>query len=240
MNAAIDLVRHHPHLAVSRPLRDCLDLGVGVDRARGIARRAQHETLGAGNDAIQVPHAHLQAPFGIARDEHRAGAAQVYDLWIRHPRRRRDGDHVAGAEQGKTHIEEGLFRPVGHHDVVGVDRPPAREQREVLRPGGPQLEDPLVRGVVRLPLPDGAHPGVRRDGWRGEVRLSRAQVDHVLARRLTALRLLRDRDGRGGLEVLQVGREAGSRGHAREDSPVRSGHATMFPRLKPGPGRTLP
>src|SRR5256886_2630460 len=102
----------------------------------------------------------------------------------------------------------------------------------MLRPGGPQLEDPLVRGIVRLPLPDGANPGVRRDGRRGEVRLSRAQIDHVLARRLTALRLLRDRDGRGGLEVLQVGREAGSRGHAREDSPVRSGHATVVPQAQ--------
>src|SRR5205823_8756231 len=94
--------------------------------------------------------------------------------------------------------------------------------------GGPQLEDPLVRGVVRLPIPDGAHPGVRRDGWCGEVRLSRAQVEHVLARRLTALRLLRDRDGRGGLEVLQVGREAGSRGHARDDSPAGQGGQPRF------------
>ena len=229
MDPAIDLVRDHPHLAIARPLRDRLDLSVGVHGPGGIARRAQHETLGARNHAIQVPHAHLQAPFGIARDEHRPGAAQIDDLWIRHPRGRRDGDHVAGAEQGEAHVEERLLRPVGHDDVVGVHGPAAREQREVLRPGGPELEDPLVRRVVGLPLPDGANPGVRRDGWRGEVGLSRPQIDHVLARRLAALRLLRDRDGRGRLEVLQVGRQAGRRGHARDDSPVPSGHATTFP-----------
>src|SRR5205807_1709780 len=74
--------------------------------------------------------------------------------------------------------------------------------------------------IVGFPLPDSANPGVRRDGRRGEVGLSRAEVDHILARCLAALRFLRDRDGRGRLEVLQVGRQTGTRGHAREHSPA--------------------
>src|SRR2546425_7242381 len=40
---------------------------------------------------------------------------------------------------------------------------------------------------------------VRGNRRRREVGLPRPQVDHVLARCLAALRLLRDRDGRGGL-----------------------------------------
>src|SRR3989449_339197 len=38
MDASVDLVRDDPHLPLARPLRDRLDLGVGVHRPRGIAR----------------------------------------------------------------------------------------------------------------------------------------------------------------------------------------------------------
>src|SRR5207248_4081540 len=68
----------------------------------------------------------------------------------------------------------------------------------------------------------------RRNRRRREVGLPRAQVDHVLARRLTALRLLRDRDGGGRLEVLKVGRQAEARalGHERL-APKRFRTATV-------------
>src|SRR5439155_9428355 len=110
----------------------------------------------------------------------------------------------------------------------------------VVGPRGPLVPGSLGRRVVG-PCPRGwPKGGGRREGRRWGNRVPRFEGESLLRRRLAPLRLLRDGDRRGRLEVLQVGGEAGARSHARDDSPVRSRHATGFPRLKPGPGATLP
>src|SRR5437762_3421651 len=48
------------------------------------------------------------------------------------------------------------------------------------------------------------HAGARGDRPRGEVGLPRPQVDHIFPRRFAPRGFLRDRDGGGGLEVVEV------------------------------------
>jgi len=205
MDATVDLIGDDPHLAVARPVRDRFDLGLRIHGARGIAGRAEDQPPRSGDHAIEIPYGHLEAPLGLPGDEHRPGAGQVHDLRIRHPRRRRNRHHIARAEQREARVEQRLLRAVRHHDIVGVQWAAAREQRQMLRRGGAQLQDPFVRRVVGLALANGADPGVGRERRRREIRLPRAQIDHILAGRLAPFRLLRDGDRRGRFEVVQVG-----------------------------------
>src|SRR5205809_1071354 len=121
---------------------------------------------------------------------------------------------------------------------VAVHGATAGGQRQALRRRGAQLQDPFVGRVVGLAVADRAHPRVGGDRRRGEVRLPGTQVDHVLARRLAALRLLGDGDGRGGLEVVQVRGQAERRalGHGRM-TPKRFRTASVE---SSGSARTVP
>ena len=96
--------------------------------------------------------------------------------------------------------------------MIGVHRPAAGEQGQVRRRRRPQLEDALVGRVLGLAFPDGLEPRVGGDRRGREVGFAGAEVDDVLAGRAAALRLLGDRDGGGGLEMLEVDRKTGSHG----------------------------
>src|SRR3989442_291204 len=88
--------------------------------------------------------------------------------------------------------------------------------------------EPLVlhRGVKIRPVPDRLDAGIGGDGRAREVRLAGAQIDHIVPGRTAALRLLRDRDGGGRFEVLEVGGEAVAHG---VESLAAATHARLSP-----------
>src|SRR2546428_522461 len=174
--------------------------------------RAAAAAYRAGLSPVKFLTPKFQPTAGDPRNENRRGEVEVLNLRVRDPSGGGYRHGRPGPEQRETRIKERLFRAAGHHDVIGVDGPPAGQEGQVFRRRGAQLEDPLRRRVVRLPLLDGPDAGVRRNRRRGEVRLARAQVDDVLACRPAPLRLLRNRDRGRRLEVLEVGGE--SLGHA--------------------------
>ena len=131
----------------------------------------------------------------------------MHDLGIGDPGRRRNRHDVAGAEEREARVEQRLLGTVRHDDVIGVHGPAARQQREVRCGSGAQLQNPLVRRVVRLPVLDRANAGLRRNRRRREIGLARTEVDDVFASRLAAFGFSGDGDRGGGLEVLQVGRQ---------------------------------
>src|SRR5258705_5892817 len=108
------------------------------------------------------------------------------------------------------------------------------------RRGRAQLENPFVRGVVRLPVFDRANARVRRDLRRREIGLARAQVDHVFAGRLAALGFGGDRNRGRCLEVLQVGGQTfGHRGMAPERLRIITVESTWRARTTPRYPRTV-
>ena len=208
VDPAVDLVRDDPDLVGLGPLGDRPQLGQRVHGAGGIARRAEDEAAGqlvAG--PVEVLGTDLEPPLEIAGHQHRLGPAEMHDLGIGHPGRRRDQHPVLGAEEREAGVEDRLLGARAHDDVVGVDGPAARHPAHVLRDRLPQLRDADVGRVAGQPLLDRLDAGLRGRRRRIEVRLADAQVEHILAGGLAALRLIADGDGLGGLEVLDVDRQ---------------------------------
>ena len=75
---------------------------------------------------------------------------------------------------------------------------------EFLRYGLLQFRDAVGRGVAGLACVDRRLGRISDVLGRVEVRLARAEADHVAPRRLQLPRLRRDRDGRGGLDPSEL------------------------------------
>jgi hypothetical protein len=79
-----------------------------------------------------------------------------------------------------------------------------------------KLHDAGVRGIAGTTLLDRLNSSLCRSSRRIEVRLADAEIEHVLARGLTATSLRRNGDGFRGFEVREIGGEAV--GHLAENS----------------------
>ena len=100
-----------------------LQLGEGVDRPGGVARRAEDQAAGElVARPVQILDADLEAPLRVARHQHRLGPGQMHDLGVGDPGRRGDEHPVLGAEEGEAGVEDRLLRPRADDDVVGIDR----------------------------------------------------------------------------------------------------------------------
>ena len=212
VNAPIDLIGDHPDFLCFGPLRDRTNFRVRIDGARWIAGRAHDQARRAREHALQVVHARLETPLRVARNHHRSRAREMDDLRVGHPRGRRNRDDIARPEQRETGVEQRLLGAVRDDDVIGVDRPAAREEGEVRRGRRSQLQNAVVGRIVGLALLDRANAGLGGYRRRREIGLARSHIDDILARGLAALCLGGNRDRGGRLEVLQVGRQTLSHG----------------------------
>jgi hypothetical protein len=76
-----------------------------------------------------------------------------------------------------------------------------------LRNPASQLGDAYIGRIPRHAPLNGLHTRLRRGSRRVEVRLTHAEIEHVLSRRLPALCLIADGDGFRRFQVLNIDRQ---------------------------------
>ena len=136
-------------------------------------------------------------------DRHRADEPRL--LGIRDPERARHEHLVARIQEGDDHVEERVLGAARDQDVrrLVVE---AVVALELAADGGPQLRHAADLGVLRVALPHRLDRRVLDPLGRVEVRLTRAERDHVDAAtaQLTGLRLHGERR-RWGKRLQAIG-----------------------------------
>ena len=194
----VDLVGEDPQAVLQGPAADRLDLLGAVDRAGRVRRRDEQQHLGAlGPGRLQLLH-RGQVAGGLVGDHvDRHAAGQLDRLGVGGPVRGRHDDLVAGVQQGREGVVDGLLAAVGDQYLVRRDRHAGVAQR-LVRDRLLQLRQPAGRRVLVvlrvLSRLDRRLDDVRRGR---EVGLSGAEADHRPAGRLERLGLGVHGQGRG-------------------------------------------
>ena len=179
----IHVIRHHPDMRVfHQNIGERLQLVPGIARARRVGGGVEDEPFGLRRDGgVKLLCGDFEAVFELAFDRDGRAAAEQDHIGVGHPVGRGDDDLVARIERGHQRIVEHLFAAAGDRDL----------RRRVVQPvvafelGADrlfQLGDAIDGGVFRLALFNGANPCGLDVLRRVEIRLTRAQPDHILAR----------------------------------------------------------
>ena len=206
----VHVVRHRPDVGMARQdLRQGRELGFRVGRARRIRGRVEQQPLGPRRDRrLQILGLHLETRFQARRHENRRPAPQQHHVRVGDPVGRRNDDLVAGVERRDQGVVQDLLAAAAHRDLVhGIVE--AVLPLELPRDRLAQLGGAGRRRVLGLPPADGLDRRFLDEVGRVEVGLAGAQPDDVAARGLELVGLRRDRDGRRGLDRVQIRGEHG-------------------------------
>ena len=193
----VDLVSDDPQVVVRGPATDGLDLVAAMDGTRGVLRRGEQQDLGARRAGrLQLVDRHAEATRFVGRDGNGQTAGQPDRLRIRHPVRPGEQHLVAGVEQGRERVVQGLLGTVGDEHLRSHHRH-AEVRRRLVGDRCAQLGQPGRRRVV-MEARDSARLFRRFHdvGRRRVVGLARAEADDVLARCLQRLGPRIDRECR--------------------------------------------
>ncbi|MDT4833093.1 hypothetical protein FQZ97_666800 [compost metagenome] len=208
----VDVVREHPDVGVvEQHVGDRFQLRRAVGRTARVRRRVEKEPARARRDGrLQLRRGQAKAVLLAARHRHRHAAADLHDVGVRGPVRRRQDHLVARVQARHQRIEDHLLGARAHADLVEceVQRVVALElqlHRRLHRRAA--VEHRVARVATRNGL-RGRMPDVL---GRVEVGLARAQHDHRAAGALERLRVigdaqdLRDLDGAHALRRREHG-----------------------------------
>ena len=216
---------HHDHPALSAEVDDPLHEGE-IDRGTGrVVREGDHEharlrptDLVGGVERLEEALLEVLAILGVAQppDRHLAevGAGEERPVHVDRVRRGRDDRGIAALEQHPHEVGEALLGSDGVGDLeLGVELdPPVR--RVVLRDllaEARQASAQRVAVVARIAR--GLGELLDRDGWRGDVGVAEAEVDHVGT-------------GLTRLELQPVDDREDVRGKVRDAPELHAEHAT--------------
>ena len=187
-----------------------LELGARVGGAGRVRRRIEDQPLRFWRDrAVERLRLHLEAVFHPGVDRHGRPAGECHHFRIADPIGRRDHDLVARIERRHQRVVEHLLAAGADADLRGL----VVEAVLTLELGDDrrlEFRDAVDIGVFRrAPALDRLDRGRLDVVGRVEIRLAGAEPDHVTTRRFERARLVRHRDGGGGLDALERVREEG-------------------------------
>jgi len=200
--AVVGLVQNDDQIAFDGNLGDVLEHLVRNHTAGGVARGVQDDRLGALRAGLfDVLGARYEALILGRINENRRAARELHLLGKGNPVRSRDDDLVALFDQRLKGRVQGMLAADGDDglgrlvlDAVGV-RVMRGDRLAQLRYSG-------RRRVPRVAVHDRPYPGIADVLRRGEIRLSRPQIDDVDTLRSQPPRLLGGRQRCGWTDAL--------------------------------------
>ena len=224
----VNVVGEDAHMRViDEHVRDGGHLVPRVGRARGVARRVEHEPPGAGRDRGGERLRPELEPVGrTRRHDHGHAFGQHHHVGVGDPIGRRHDDLVAGIEARHQRVEEDVLGTGAHADLIRrvVEAVLARElARDCLL----QRRQAIDAGVLGLAGLDGFDAGRLDVLRRVEIGLAGAEADHVLACGLELGRHGGDRHRRRGFDAPEALRQMdhGNPHTEKRRHPTRGGAA---------------
>ena len=178
--AVVDLVRVHEQVVPLRELGDALDVARLEHPAGRVVREAQQDRpRPRGDRALDVLGPKPEVVCFVRRHRDRDGASQDDARHVRDVAGIGEDDLVALVERRAHREIDGFGDADRDEDLAGGVVPDAAEPRGVLADRLAQLEDAVVRGVLRAALADRADRRLAEALGRHEVGLSDAQRNHA-------------------------------------------------------------
>ena len=162
-------------------LGDALELLLGVEHARGVARRGEHDELGARRDGgLELLGGHLEVVLELGLHEDTFALGQTHKLLVAHPERRGDDHLVAGVDETLHHLEQALLGTRRDDDLLGLVLQ-AVVASELGADSLPEVGVARHRRIVREIVVDSLLGGFLHHLGSVEVRLSYRETDHIFA-----------------------------------------------------------
>ena len=182
-DAVVDLVRQQQHVVGLAPAGDRGELGGVDDRAGGVRRAGDDETVGLDVETLELLHRRLETLRRTAFEVEHVHAERMDGAAVGRVPGAGHRDRRAGVEGGHQQRAEPARAARTDDDLLGVDLH-AVGAVVVVGDGGAQLEDALGLGVAeRLGLHGLGDPAAHRFGCGGR-RLPDTQHDRVAVRRV--------------------------------------------------------
>jgi len=198
----VHVVGHHPDMGMAQQhIGQRAQLVPAVARPGGVRGRIEDEPAGLRCDrGLERACRQLETGLDPGGYDHRFAPRKPHHVGVADPVGRGDHHLVAGVHRRHQGVVEDLLAARGHADLRGgVIQPviaPELGADRVL-----QLGDAVDGGVFRAALLDRADARRLDVVRRVEIRLARAQPDHVAPLRLQFLRFRRHRDGGRGFHT---------------------------------------
>ena len=179
--ALIDLVHHHPQVMGDGEVGNALQLFAGQHHAGGVVRVGEENRPGFRGDGFGQ-HGGIEPETGVRRawHAHQRCTGGLECRFVGHVHRVEGNHFVAGSEQAHRGGEQRVLRP-GDDDHVGGLQLTVEQLAVAVGDGFAQGLATGDFGVVGVALAQGVDRGIGDEIGGGEIRVTDAEDDHILA-----------------------------------------------------------